>query len=340
MTSMRYIGLAAALCMLLTACEPRATIESARAAVTEAQAVMQHAMALQQEGKTQEAQDEAQRALDGLASARDQYVSARVDRSDDPELHVEFAQLCERLGDTDLAGEAYLRAARLRSVDATLWYRAGRSFVDAGGRYLARAAEPLDLAQQFARANPGAVSQADIDAARGDVSWKNDAYDIAGTRYAAALAVDPANPRALLGAAQVGIALGAPTQAEAALVELQKAPIDPVVADVRLREAYLVYRRVRPKLPENPTAYRSLAGIAVRVGFLDDARALVEHALTLAPDDVFSLNMAGSLAHRAGDIERARQVFTRSLELQPDQPRTRESLAALPAPGVGLGPLR
>jgi tetratricopeptide (TPR) repeat protein len=332
----------AALCMSLAACKPAATLESARASATDALAAMQHAIALQQEGKVPEAQTEARRGQDGFVLARDQFLSARADQSDDPEVLIEFAQLCERLGDSDLAGEAYLRAANLRADDANLWYRAGRCFVDAGGRYLARAAGPLARAEELARTKPGSVSQAEIEAARGDVSWKSDAYDIAGTRYAAALAADPVNPRGLMGTAKVAIARGAPTEAEAALIELQKsgAAVDPAMVELRLREAYLAYRRARPPLPEDPAAYRALAGIAVRVGFLDEARAATEYALRLKPDDVFSLNMAGSLAHRAGDIERARQAFTRSLELQPDQPRTREALAALPGPGAGLGPLR
>ncbi len=332
--------------LMLAGCEAQVSVEDARAAAAEAQVTVQQMLALQQQGKAQESADAAKQAEYAFASARDRFLSARADQSNDVDLLIEFADVCDRLRDTDLAGEAFLRAAKLRPEDATLWYRAGRNFVEAGGRYLARAAEPLDRAEQLARSNPGAVSLADIEAARGDISWKGAAYDIAGKRYAAAREADPANPRALMGIAKVALVKGAPTETEAALTALQTsgAQVDPNVVEARLREAYLVYRRDRPAVSEDPAAYRALAGIAVRCGFLDDARMEIEHALKLHTDDVFSLNMAGSLALRAGDTERARQVFTRSLELQPDQPRTKEALAALSAPtppaGQGQGPLR
>lgn len=336
----RALGLAAAF-MALAGCTPRATLDDARAVAATAQAAVQQALALQQQGQTQSAMDEAARAETVFAAARDLYFSARADQSNDPDVLLEFAELCDRLNDDDLAGEAYLRAAELRPEDPTLWYRAGRSFVDAGGRYLARAAEPIDRAEELSRSAPGTVSIADIEAARGDVSWKNGAYDIAGTRYAAALAADATNARALMGAAKAAVATGVPAQAEARLNELQtSARVDPNAVESRLREAYLAFRRVRPALPADAAEYRALAGIAVRSGFLDDARAAVEHSLTLNPDDVVALNMAGSLALRAGDYTRARGAFTRSLELQPDQPRTREALASMPAPGSGQGPLR
>jgi len=329
-------------CLLLTGCEGTATIEDARAAAAEAQAAVEQMITSQQQGNAQAAMDAAKQAEYALAAARDRFLSARADQSNDVDLLVEFADVCARLGDTDLAGEAFLRAAELRQEDATLWYRAGRNFVDAGGRYLARAVEPLDRAEQVLQSQPGAVSMADIEAARGDVSWNGAAYEIANSRYAAALLADPASSRALMGTSMVAIAIGAPLRAEAALTDLQAngGQVDPKFVETRLREAYLVYREKRPAIPDDPAAYRALAGIAIRVGFLDDARAAAEHALKLNPDDVFALNMAGSLAHRAGDFERARQAFTHSLELQPDQPRTREALAALPTPGVGQGPLR
>lgn len=335
----RGVGIALAFAAL-AGCTPQATLEDARAAAATAQAAVQQALALQQQGQTEAAMDEAARAEIVFADARDLYFSARADLSDDPDVLIEFAELCDRLNDDDLAGEAFLRAAASRPEDATLWYRAGRCFVDAGGRYLARAAEPLDRAETLSRSASGAVAIADIEAARGDVSWKNGAYDIAGTRYAAALAADPTSARALMGAAKVAVATGVPAQAEARLGELQTAArVDPNVVEARLREAYLVYRRMRPALPADAAEYRALAGIAVRSGFIDEARAAVEHSLTLDPNDVVALNMAGSLAQRAGDYARARQAFSRSLELQPDQPRTREALTTLPAPGSGQGPL-
>jgi tetratricopeptide (TPR) repeat protein len=302
---------------------------------------MKHAIELQKDGREQDAEAEGQRAQDQWFDARDRYLSARADLSRDPEVLIEFAEFVEKLGDSDLAGEAYLRAAGLRPEDARLWYRAGRNFADAGGRYLIRAAEPLDRAEALTRTTPGTVTRAEIETTRGDISWKYGAYEIAAKRYAAALAADAAGVRAQIGAACAALALGDPARAEASLDKLQTIPpADAAVLAARLREAYLAFRRMNMRPLESATAYRALAGVAVRAGFIADARAAIEHALTLDDRDVFSWNMEGSLAEAAGDTARARRAYTRSLELQPDQPRTLEALARLAGAGPPPGPAK
>ncbi len=318
------------LCIALGACAPRVTLEDARREATAAQARMNHALELQRAGQQDDAEAEGQRAQDQLFAARDRYLSARADLSRDPDVLIEFAEFVEKLGDSDLAGEAYLRAAGLRTENAKLWYSAGRNFVDAAGRYLSRAAEPLDRAEAILRTNPGTVSPAEIETARGDISWKNGAYEIASKRYAAALASDAAAIRAKIGAACTALALGDPVAAESTLNELQTIPpSDAAFLDARFREAYLAFRRSQAHVSDSAAAYRALAGLSVRAGFLAEARAAIEHALTIDDRDVYSWNLDGSLAEAVGDTERARHAYTRSLELQPDQPRTRESLAGL-----------
>lgn len=327
------------LSIALGACTPRVTIEDARREAAAAQALMNHALELQKAGRQEDAEAEGQRAQDQLFAARNRYLSARADLSHDPEVLIEFAEFVEKLGDSDLAGEAYLRAAWLRSVEGQLYYRAGRNFVDAGGRYLERAADPLDQAEAILRKIPGAVSAADIEMARGDISWKSAAYEIAAKRYASAIAADSASVRAKIGAACAALALGDPVAAETGMNELQSAgPAKAALLDAQFHEAYLVFRRRQARLPDTAAAYRAAAGLSARAGFLEDARAAIAHALTLDDRDVYSWNLDGSLAEAAGDKERARLAYTRSLELQPDQLRTREALERLDGAGAAPTP--
>ncbi len=324
-----------ALCVLLVACDARPTLDDARREAALAEALLKKAMNLGAQGQSTEANAQAMSAQDRMTTARDLYLSARADRSTDATVLVEFAVLCERLRDYDLAGEAYLRAAEQLPEDpagVTLWYSAAKNFVAAEGRYLTRAAESLDHAEKLMRGGATGVSSTDIEITRGDISWKNGAYELAAKRYADALAADPANLRAKMLSACSAVALGNFAPAEKIMEELQSQGAligEGSAFDARFREAYAAYRRMRPAIPNTAAAYRALAGISIRAGFLDDGRTAVEHALTLDDRDVYLWNMAGSLAHRAGDIDRARAAFTRSLELEPNQPRTRDSLAQL-----------
>ncbi len=341
--ALQFVFVCFASCGLSVGCDARPTLEDARREAASADALMKSATELRAQGKLAEAEAQAVQAQDGLVQARDLYLGARADLSGRPEVLLEFAALCERLRDYDLAGEAYLHAAALRPDDAALWYGAARNFTYAGGRYLSQAADPLDQAERLVRGGAAGVSVADIEATRGEISWKNGAYGLAAQRYEAALAADPGNLRAKMLSVCGAIALGDLRSAYSLLNELQTqgAPVGEGTSfDARLREAYAVYRRARPALPEDAPAYRALAGISVRAGFLDDARTAIEHALTLDDRDVFSWNMAGSLAHQAGDFERARRAFTRSLELEPNQPRTQDALSQLPSdPGIAQGSL-
>jgi Flp pilus assembly protein TadD len=91
------------------------------------------------------------------------------------------------------------------------------------------------------------------------------------------------------------------------------------------------FRRDRVIVPDTAAAQRGLAKICVRLGFLQEGRLAIERAVHLEDTDVFSWNLLGSLSRQAGELERARVAFTRSLELEPDQPRTKQALEELGA---------
>ena len=97
----------------------------------------------------------------------------------------------------------------------------------------------------------------------------------------------------------------------------------------RADEAVAIARervRIVPGLPES---HRTLARFEEARGDLAAARAAMERAASLAPQDADIHAQIGRLAARAGDVAAAIQSVRRSLELRPQQPELRDFLATL-----------
>jgi tetratricopeptide (TPR) repeat protein len=293
---------------------------------------MARAQSLQQQGQTEAAGRAALAAQNGLYRAREHFMAAEADRSRDTGVVVEFAEFSERMQDYDLAGEAFARAAALDGGRADLWHRAARNFIAAGGRYLERATPALDAAAKANGESTHAVGPADIAAARGDLMMARGLPDDAAPHYAEALAADAQHVRARIGAAGAALQLGDVERASDLADGLgAPGPAEGELLDRVLRESYLVFRRDRVVVPETAAAQRALAKLCVRLGFLEEGHLAIERAVQLDDGDVFSWNLLGSLSREAGDTARAREAFTRSLQLAPDQPRTKQALDELGA---------
>lgn len=319
--------------LLFAGCSGGDDLAAARGLVENATAEMSRAQDLQRQGKLDEANAAAYAAQDMLLQARNHYLAASADRSRKADVLVEFAEFSERMEDPDLAGEAYARAARIEDARADLWFRAARNFVDAGGRYLDRVPEALDAVERANASAAKPVSLSDLETVRGEMFLALGLPDQAAPRFAAALEANPEHVRARIGGAGAALQLGEVERAAdwvdglGALDARAGALLDRV-----LRQAYLVFRRDRVAVPETARAQRALAKICVRLGFLREGLLAIERAVELDGGDVFSWNMIGSLAHEAGDVQRAREAFTRSLSLAPDQPRTKQELDELGGP--------
>lgn len=314
-------------------CDAGDDLARARLLVQEATTEMTRAQTMHQQGQTDEANQTALAAQDGLMLARDAYLAAKADRSRDVDLLIEFGEFSERLEDNDLAGEAYARAAALDGTRADLWYRAARNFLEARGRYLDRVMESLEKAESANEGSANPVPGADLDAVRGDLFSVLGLPDDAAEFYAAALEANPQQPRARIGMAGVSLLLG-DVERTVALAEsfAQPTPAESVLLDRTLRSSFMAFRRDRVIVPDTAPAQRAMAKVCVRLGFMQESLLAIERAVQLDASDVFSWNMLGSLSAQAGDTQRAREAFTRSLALTPDQPRTKQALDELGGP--------
>jgi Flp pilus assembly protein TadD len=157
--------------------------------------------------------------------------------------------------------------------------------------------------------------------------------------FARALAVDPNDPDALLGAAELHVRRLGPARdaLETGLEYALRATRTPAARKDRVLSARLMLvagmaendlGRSNVALPHLEKAAAVLpdeADVAYERGValfelcrFDDAEKAFRHALALAPDDAWSLHQLGLLAERRGDDGKAAKLLARASELAPD----------------------
>ncbi|HSD21337.1 MAG TPA: metallopeptidase family protein [Anaeromyxobacter sp.] len=197
-----------------------------------------------------------------------------------------------------------------------------------GGRALACADEALQLAPRHV----GAL------AARGDALAATGRVDEARLAFARALAIEPDDPRALLGAAELHVLrLGSTPEAieagleyalrgaRAAALRKDRALVGRLelvagMAENDLGRSHLALahldRAVKARPDDADAAYERGVALYELCRFGDAQRAL-ERALALAPDDPWTLHQLGLLAERRGEAQRATSLLARARSLAP-----------------------
>lgn len=164
--------------------------------------------------------------------------------------------------------------------------------------------------------------------------------DEARLAWARTLAVDPADPSALLGAAELHVRRLGPardaleTGLEYALrgaraAQLRKdrklvARLELVagMAENDLGRSHLALPhldRAVAALPDDPDAVYERGVALYELCRFDDAQRALERALSLAPDDAWALHQLGLLAERKGDGARAEALLARARKLAPEE---------------------
>jgi tetratricopeptide (TPR) repeat protein len=193
----------------------------------------------------------------------------------------------------------------------------------------------LDCADEAARFAPRLVPAL---AARADALVALDRLDEARFGYARVLAIDPENPLALLGAADLYVRRlsdqrdALETGLEYALRGLRSATRAPYHDRELAAELQLVAAMAENDLGKNRAALghldRALAvlpedtdvvyerGVALfELCRFDEAQHTFERALSLSPDDPWALHQLGLLAERRGDAQAAQRLLARAQRL-------------------------
>jgi len=195
----------------------------------------------------------------------------------------------------------------------------------------------LDCSEEAARQAPRLVAAL---AVRADALAALDRLDEARLAYARALAIDPNNPVALLGAADLLVRRlseqrdALETGLEYALRGAGAAQRPPYRDRELAAELYLVAGMAENDLGKNRSALAHLdralsafpedpdvvyeRGVALfELCRFDEAQRAFQRALSLSPDDAWTLHQLGLLAERRGDARTAEELLGRSQRLDP-----------------------
>ena len=136
-----------------------------------------------------------------------------------------------------------------------------------------------------------------------------------------------------------GIEINAQRLAEAERLLVRALDLDPDYGDARINLSIVFHARgqldaARNELQRATEDPRTGSNSWTQLGLfeLEQGRSLeavtaLERARELEPGTIRVLNALGEAYYRGGEVNRAREVWSRSLELQPDQPRLRRFLA-------------
>ena len=195
----------------------------------------------------------------------------------------------------------------------------------------------LDCSEEASRGAPRLVAAL---AVRADSLAALDRLEEARLAYARALAIDPNNPVALLGAADLYVRRlseerdALETGLEYALRGAGAAQRPPyrnkeLAADLYLeagmaendlgknRTALAHLDRALGVLPDDPDVVYERGVALFELCRFDEAQRTFERALSLSPDDPWTLHQLGLLAERRGDARRAEELLGRAQRLDP-----------------------
>jgi len=298
------------------------------------QGVEQLPQVAQQAGNDPAKVAEAQAAvLTRLRDARQAYLEAGAESTRDPEVLKEYIEVAGNLGAYALMAQALRRLTRIEADDAEPWLQLGQALVVLGPEQFTEAA------QAFRRVLDLQVDKkvaAAAYAGLGTLYASEKLYDVAREHHQKALEADPDHVESKLALAALDIREGRMKEAADALQALGDLPNTPDMAAGfgRAVKDFVDARRTFADTAENHIAY---AQILIRANRLAESVWPLQRAAELTPDNVVPWNMLGSIRLALGDLPGAQAAFERSLQVNPDQPRTRESLEevrkqAVPAP--------
>ena len=315
---------ALAVCLSLPAV---ADVSAARAAMAQYKAEMQLAGEAASKNDAKGAASHEDSARKYLKEACDQFATADAGESDDVSVLRDYAGACLLNDDYDLAAAALERATEIEPGDAGLWVSLGYALTELGAK---RANDAAGAFHKAIGLNPGADTVAGAYVGLGEVYRRQSLHELARESYQKALEAKPDLRAAKLAMAAARVrdgevleasndldALGAMSNEEAGLL------------GTLLSESLQAFDSARLVFPETHEHHLAYAKLLLRAGKVSQALGAAERAAALGPGDYVTWNMVGGLSRQGGNVKRAKEAYTKSLEINPDQPRTREALQAL-----------
>lgn len=263
-----------------------------------------------------------------LEEARGLLQQANAAESNDSDVLKDYAVVMQYLGDLDLAANALRRSAALQPENAASWLGLGQVLAELGEAHRDEARRALQKALAL---DPKGAVAVRAHTALCTLFLQMGLTDLARAECAKALELDPNDARAQLLNATFLVREGKMVEAVQVVEGLQAPPpaLEPAVRDFQRA------RHTFPDIAENHLAYGK---VLLWAGRIQESVLAIERAAELDPDNHVIQNFLGSLWGGMGNVNKARAAYGRSLELNPDQPRTREELDRLNAAEAGETP--
>ena len=302
----------------------------ARTQVAQARQALQAAANAAHAGDAQAYAEHDAQARAMFEEARRLFENAGAPALQDAEALADYAQALQAFDDHDLAAGALRRAVRIEPDDAGLWLALGRSLMTP---LYTRLDEAENALKQAARLAEGQGIEGDARGVLGRLYWEKGLPAFAETQWERALRVSPDNVTAQAGIAAVHARRGEMTEASNRIQEAAAAnPEVLALAAAFLEKALDDFARSGLWFEDTAEAHFAYASLLLRVGRYTESLGPLERTVKLDPENHIAWNMVGSINAQLGQTERAREAFERSLELVPEQERTREALERLVSP--------
>jgi protein O-GlcNAc transferase len=268
-----------------------------------------------------------QEAIEKLQQARVLFDEGNADEASDPKIAYAYGEMLVSMQDFDLAA-APLKNAWQRDPD-------NASYALAYGGVLAKLGEPyadeaVDALNAAIEADPEARPAAEAHAQLAELYHGLGLYSLAMAQADQAIAIDENHAGArfmrAVCLARQGKFLEANTELD------QVTAISPAVAgdgEGHLYDAVRDFERRKLWVANTAEQHEAYGKLLIRVNRMPDSIDALRHSVRLNPDNVVVWNLLGSAYRAVNRIDDAREAFEKSLELDPNQDRTREVLQEL-----------
>lgn len=279
------------------------------------------------ENKPDEGRRLLQNAQKLLSEARADFEAIGARHSNDPKLLTDYADLLIGAGDYDLAEQVLLRAVKIDPEDAAIWLKLGQTQAALGPKSESRAIRSL---RKAASIEPKTKSTVQANASLGALYQESGLYEFARESYLKAIAQDPEHMGSKLALASLDAREGKMVKANEAYesIESQTTEYAPFIKRT-LGPALDGFAQSRRWLPDTAEMHLAYAELLIRADRLEESFWPLNRSLKIDDKNYIAWNLMGSVMRGMNRLKGSREAFMRSLELNPDQPRTREALTEL-----------
>lgn len=281
-----------------------------------------------QKGDQETAQAEMEKAKTAFDEVAMWALTIEPERIDDAEDARQYGETLELARQYDLAARGYERAWAIDPTDEYSAVAAARNYRKSGPPFFEEASNILRAV--LADESLETIASAEANAEMGRIFHEMKLIRQAEPAYAQGLESDPDSIVARLGLAIIDISEGRLVEGNSALDQLTDLDeIDARFLDVALPDALGRLSKRQIAISPDGGSHAAYAQLLGRAGRPFEALTAIEHAVMLDSSHYVWYNLMGGFAYQQGMIERAIAAYTKSLEMNSDQPVTRQMLARL-----------